>query len=521
MAEDFTYRKGSDRQHWNYDTGALFTVVDQNTDVFRYGLGRSVSQNPNRDSAYEDPTILGFTLEIDELNSPLFNGEALNFLERHSDRPEIESRIVMLERFKEEAVKFFKSQESNIEPNLSPLYIKSHYINSVAGLSNLNKKLNDYMEDKLTIEMYEDIALHSTYLSTLYNNLVYSYNNGRDILPENLKKFVLRIKISEIRNLKGIIHLWTQSNDDKVLTDALKRNVSCVVYTLWDCHFDFFESQPFQDSIGQSGLDQETPPYSVMYLDIYFKSVTRYFRSILVTDLQIDDGRDDLGISSIVSSGSLKKNSSSQNFGGLLTNQNEEFNLTSFNDNFNTPGFDGENIKKSSIILPTGNPGFYGDDGDPILKENNENEINTQSDTGIRKLKNMQDEIGDDVNYPIIEGYPDVDLHFTGISTNETDDVNNANNVNAPENVLSKLTKRLTNVANFEMNKGLNLLRQRRQDLITQLVYDLRVQTGVQDNRIVPDNVYVFQPIPERILNRIGGEIGFGITNEILKAFIF
>lgn len=517
---DFTYANNNDRQHWNTDFGNLFTIVDPNTDVFRYGLGRSVSKYPNRDSAYEDPTILGFTLEIDEELSPLFNGQALRFLTNHSDIPEIKARIPILEEFQKQVIKFFKSQESHVGDGLSSIYIKSHYINSVSGLADLNKKFNDYMEDKLTIEMYEDIALHSTYLSKLYNDLVYSYNNGREILPENLKKFVLRVKISEIRNLKGIIHLWTESQDDKKLTDALKRNTACINYTLWDCHFDFLMSQPFQDSIGQAGIDQALPPHSVLYLDIYYKSVSRYFRSILVSDYQLDDYRDDLGFTRVVYDGLSKLNSSSQLFSKNQSpddkfEQSVESNYKSTN---TAPGFIGENHKKSSKIL-------YGDNfidsnnNDNVLREQN-GEFNLDTDSGIYTLRNLQRQIGDRNNYPIILGYPDVDYKYLDPNTNEVELDDRTTVDDSPQGLINKLNKKLTNTANTQMNRGLNILRAKRQDILTNIVYELRNVTGVQQNRIVPENVYENQTIPERILKRLSGDIGFGITNEILKAFI-
>jgi hypothetical protein len=119
------------------------TIVDPNQDVFRYGLHKY------RDSKYEDPTYLGFTIELDD-NSALFT-QVLPFLERRSaaNWTELKSRIVIYQQFVDKIKQIFNSQESVKEEFDKTRFIKQHYINTVSGLDNLKKKFNVYREDRL------------------------------------------------------------------------------------------------------------------------------------------------------------------------------------------------------------------------------------------------------------------------------------------------------------------------------------------------------------------------------------
>jgi hypothetical protein len=47
--------------------------------------------------------------------------------------------------------------------------------------------------------MMEDVKMTAQYLSSLYNNLTWSYKNMKRLMPENLEYFDLLINIAEIR----------------------------------------------------------------------------------------------------------------------------------------------------------------------------------------------------------------------------------------------------------------------------------------------------------------------------------
>lgn len=294
-------------EHGNYWFPSSFskilrTVVDGNQDVFKYGLQRGSG------SEYEDPTFLGFTLEVDEDRSPIF-GELMEFLNRYRNSlPEMAARIPVAKRLQRELRRFFSSQESVVDPNDADLYIKSHYINSISGLSKLNNPFIKYGEDKLQINLQDDIALSGTYFANLHKHLAYSYATGRVMIPENLLKFVLRIKVSEIRNftsVPSILRLQQPQSYSKSelaeaarVLDALRVNTTCLVYTLWDCHISAMQTAPFEDEIELAGMDAGTRPNATSKLYIFYKSVSRYMRpSLLVDAIPLDDLQPGLGLS--------------------------------------------------------------------------------------------------------------------------------------------------------------------------------------------------------------------------------
>lgn len=245
-------------------------LVDNNITVFKYGL----SQNPNNE--YEEPTYLGFSIELDQ-ESALFKDTEI-FMNRYKNHSDISARIPLYFKVKDMINMVFNSQESatNLE------YVKQHYINSISGLQSLTKKYVEYKEDKLTIEMHEDISLFSSYLAMAYNNLIFSYDSGRTLIPENLLYFNMYIKISEIRNFTSIQKLVSDNEDDIKIVQALKNNTTCMIYKLTDCLFNFFEATPFGDSISQAGIDTPNPGHSIVTFDVYFKRVNLIFNAPLI-----------------------------------------------------------------------------------------------------------------------------------------------------------------------------------------------------------------------------------------------
>jgi hypothetical protein len=86
------------------------------------------------------------------------------------------------------------------------------YFQSVSGLAELYKidpAVNFRGKDKiLTIECLESIDLRMTLLSDLYRNLAFDMENMREILPQNLRTFSMKIHVMEFRKFNttfGII----------------------------------------------------------------------------------------------------------------------------------------------------------------------------------------------------------------------------------------------------------------------------------------------------------------------------
>lgn len=271
-----------------YDLKTNFkTLVDANRGVFTYGLTEAGYEH----SQFEDPTYLGFTIEIDP-KSALFN-EVEPFMKRNSSHLDIAARENLYNDFCQKIQMIFNSQDS-ANQDTKTLYVKQHYINSISGLQNLTKKFVSFKEDKLTIELHEDLSLFSSYMAYVYNNLVYSYETGRLLIPENLLYFNLYIKFSEIRNLTSLKALGAVPgfDSDIQLAKALKKNTTAVTYKLTDCMFNFFEAVPFGDQLIQSGIGNAPPAHSVVTFDLFFKRSSVLLNTPLLQNSYSIDNRD-------------------------------------------------------------------------------------------------------------------------------------------------------------------------------------------------------------------------------------
>jgi hypothetical protein len=485
----------------------LRTLVDGNMDVFRYGLFKY------DDSNYEDPTYLGFTVEIDE-SSALFT-QVMPFLEKHgATRAEMDARIPVYNDFVAKIVQIFKSQESVEEPTQKGIYIKQHYINSISGLDNLTKKFNKWREDKLTIELHEDITLFSSYLAHIYNNLIYSYENGRAIIPENLLKFNLKIKISEIRNLTSIAKLKSNDPIDKQIVDGLKNNVTCIVYTLYDCEFDFFNSKPFENEIAQAGIETSTPGHSILGLDIYFKSVARnIFNPLVKNALAINDNVVDLGVVIIGASGDRNPNGQvtdgSSTSLGVNGEAYQEFTVEGSTPKriFNFPN----DVRKPSAF------GTYD-------TETSSNPELIDDKVDLSAMAAQRQELID-YNLPLAPAtYKD--SFAAGSEEKLISDADLADNsalenlVNDPTKALNNLTNKIKskveNTVKDQLHKAEQALKQKRNELVKSFIGDLEKKVGLK--KIIPDNVYTNQDYYKNMLDQLKSDVGLTIGDAIVGA---
>jgi hypothetical protein len=248
---------------------------------FKFGLeeDRLLTTNDNlsvtpKDN--EDPLFLGFELIIDVPNSPLFNGEAAEFINMFKGNSEIKSRGRILIDTISELSKFFKfnttlnsitnsftddMRESifnttNLDGDSKLINTKRHYIKKVSGLDKLieantpssQSSFVKYRQDLIKLSFYEDTTLNLGTLASLYKALYWSRINGKNIIPENLLRFDCYIIASEVRNLTRVV----KAANGKAGLETLKENVSRYVYNLYECQL-FFDKMTHGDSIDIGG----------------------------------------------------------------------------------------------------------------------------------------------------------------------------------------------------------------------------------------------------------------------------
>ena len=488
---------------------AIFSMVDGNTSVFRYGLALGYE-----DSKHEDPTLLGFTVEIDEAESPLFR-DLPAFLEAYKSRSEeFAPRITIQKEFAEQIVKLMKTQDSVVDVDRDrSRFVKGHYINSIAGTNLLTKKIFDYGKDKLTFNLHEDLSMFSTRLAMAYNSLVWSYNGGRVMVPENLTKFVMRVKISEIRNMRSAF----EAPD---VIQALIDNTTCVVYTLWDCHFDFSNSAPFGDNITINGVGTPLPAPATMSFDVYFKSVSRRTMNPLIKatgNVTIDDLNDNLGITT--------RTVGSQGTGGDNTDGVTGFSqgtnfygdpLSNNGDPYQSPQTDAADTNYDPTgLMPTTPTG-----GDQSIVEARKLFADGKpADDGAGNVPILVD---DDAPFDESMKYRDIVDNSEQQEEDWFNDMFNQDqtvggNIYGTRDINERLRRRAKTSLFDAKSRTLARLRAARSQLVRDFVYDLRQDAGIADDRIIPNNVYYDKrTIAELATKKILADAGFEITNAFI-----
>lgn len=209
----------------------------------------------------EDPTMLGYDVEIKLNQSPLFNGSIDAFISQMSSlgNSEISSRKEIYEKFKSQFFKFIKN-DSPVSSG-RPVFdqgdgTKTYYLKSLGGLnglveSNDSSKLKsfvDYGNEFITLGFYEDVTQNIGYLASLYKSLSWSRINGKQIIPENLLRFDVDITITEVRKYNRVFQNKS-NNEMEVYSDLISK----YTYSLYECQF-FFQTLPHGDSIDMTNI---------------------------------------------------------------------------------------------------------------------------------------------------------------------------------------------------------------------------------------------------------------------------
>ena len=226
-----------------------------------------------------DPIAYGFEVIIDYDNSPLLNGAVEDFITQFQNLTEVKSRLPILQEFKQQFYKFFKtnSPASTITSNslqFSQMAQASfnnqtggqrqnylaYYLKKITGLEHLveantpekNKSFVEYRKDKIVLSFTEDVSLSLGTLASMYKLLYWSRINGKNIIPENLLRFDCTIIVSELRNYTRVQQVVAGGNPSETV-QVLADNLSRYVYDLYECQLFFDKmSHPSEISLEET-----------------------------------------------------------------------------------------------------------------------------------------------------------------------------------------------------------------------------------------------------------------------------
>lgn len=222
----------------------------RNVDKFR----RSQIEDP----LANEPTYLTFGIDIDTTNelgldnhtglvpNPLFNTNSLNSAYQFLRQRNYDYKADKLYEFIE----------------LMNIITKKYpwYLDSIAGVKDLWKNNMDIKKGfamdkvKVTFTTLESLNLNVTRLADLYREFTYDMLYRREVLPDNLQWFKMKIIIAEYRNL------YLDMEDYKIEGyNYLEQYKNYLEFDCDLCTFDFSESLPF-DTLSSSHIGNNQGP---------------------------------------------------------------------------------------------------------------------------------------------------------------------------------------------------------------------------------------------------------------------
>ena len=227
-----------------------------NLESFRKGgiLKKGDVNNVGFDS-YQDPTYLSFTLLFDmQFDSPLFNGEAERFIQKHlldADSTKYQHKL--------DALKAFKNALYKINSEM-PWHWQS--LAGVDRLVQFNPE-NPYMggsEAKLTIGCLETINMNIAGLMQLYRKAVWDEKNWRYIVPPNLRKFTMYIYVADVRSI------YDNSPNEVIAGEGSR---PFFMFELRYCEFDMTSGNKHLADLSSSAPEMASNEISLEYQRVY------------------------------------------------------------------------------------------------------------------------------------------------------------------------------------------------------------------------------------------------------------
>tara|TARA_Y100000389_G_scaffold74762_1_gene71386 strand:- start:216 stop:1475 length:1260 start_codon:yes stop_codon:yes gene_type:complete len=282
---------------------------------------RRQARNDDFLSMFQDPTTLGFKLFFINIGSATATG-TLNFKDlKNLIKPGgLES---FLEDSNVETLNVTNSTGlfGNIDnPNSALYYLKkmgdvarvTMLVDFIETLSRLNSEFPWYFQSidglsdawardfnkpkfkkEVTISCLESIDLRITALMDLYRKIAYDWKNRRCILPENLRKFEMTIKVYDIRNFKkspkNLMGVPTEfnSNKYKINSEFLGEDytdTTQITFNLSHCEFLPDESGAMLGTVSNSSYENASQSIKISYENIEEDSIYRILATLSKTE---------------------------------------------------------------------------------------------------------------------------------------------------------------------------------------------------------------------------------------------
>lgn len=248
-----------------------------NIESFKKGgvLKKGDINNVGFDS-YQDPTYLSFTLLFDmQFDSPLFNGEAERFIEKHlvaGDSKKYQHKLDSLKAFKNALYKINSEMPWHWQ--------------SLGGVERLVQFTPEEpyfggSEAKLTIGCLETINMNIAGLMQLYRKAVWDEKNWRYILPPNLRKFTMYVYVSDIRAI------YDNSPNEVIAGEGSR---PFFMFELRYCEFDMTSGNKPLADLSASAPDVASNEIIINY-DRVYRVDARALNGLVISGMNSDTGQ--------------------------------------------------------------------------------------------------------------------------------------------------------------------------------------------------------------------------------------
>ena len=236
--------------------------------AFTKGHLSGSSKNP-----YQDPTFLTFTLMFDT-QSPLFNKEVAvkSLREQYGDS----ARADKLKSFIDTLMLINREMP--------------WYFNSITGVDrafdfNMLEPYWGGADAKLEIECNESINLAISGLMDMYRDAVYNFDAWSQVLPENYKRFNLRVIVSEVREIQTTKK--TRAGLDTAINSEITADSKPMfMIEFGGCMFDITSGKETFETLSSKEPSEPTPKIRMTYKTLK-KLDAQYlqgFSSVVIND---------------------------------------------------------------------------------------------------------------------------------------------------------------------------------------------------------------------------------------------
>jgi hypothetical protein len=245
---------------------------------------------------FQDPTVLGFKMFFlniveakNQVDTPIIDtAPTINSTGLFGNESNVNSAMYYLNSIGDNArvamLKDFKSLLSKLNSEYP------WYFQSIAGLDDAWKR--DYLKPKfkkeITITCLESIDLRVTALMDLYRKVAYDWDNRRAILPDNLRKFDMSIKVYDNRNIlrdprkylnkEGRTYQNVNVNEEFLGADFSE--TTQVTFNLSHCEFMPDDSSSVFSGISNIGAESAAQTIKIGYENIKEDNIYRTLVSL-------------------------------------------------------------------------------------------------------------------------------------------------------------------------------------------------------------------------------------------------